>query len=300
MGSRVKLAEDLAKMIKEVNTTVREGKERIPNSETHMKEWCSHFAMDESKIRAILQDLKNAHYIFQFSIVLPDPNLFLPGTDSYVYAEQSILNDLKKYCELRLEKTYEQTFYKKKSPFQIIKELFPKVKEYNNTPLGKALNEAVMIEEFVRLMNNSGYEYTEQWKKSKLREIYSETEEEVPSLESELETQSRALDQVASKIDPGENPNSTWSKITDTFPVEFLIRIHFRKYEFETVKKLILTGKIRSESDLKYIRDTLQMMEGRTNQDIILKKHLAEMVELRRLAQGKLNYIRSKASLKKS
>ncbi|MCC5813431.1 MAG: hypothetical protein JJT78_01625 [Leptospira sp.] len=293
MGSKVKIALELAEMIKDINASGRDGRERIPNTETHMKEWCAHFAMEETAIRKILTELKDAHYIFVINIVVPDTNLFLPGTDSFVYAESSLLNDLKRYSELRLEKTYESTFYKKKSPFQIIKELFPKAKEYNNTPMGKALNEAVMIEEFSRVLANSAVEYTDSWKKNKIKDIYSEADEEVPSLEEELEQKSRAIDQLPKEKDNSENPNSQWSKVTNSFPIEFLLRIHFRKYEFDTVKKLIQTGKIKDEENLKYIRDTLQTMESRTSQDTILKRHLNEMIELRRITQGKLNLLRT-------
>lgn len=293
MGSKVNVALELAEMIKEINVSAKDGRERIPNTETHMKEWCAHFAMDEKVIRKILQDLKEAHFIFVINIVVPDTNLYLPGTDSFVYAELSLLNDLKRYSEMRLEKTYEATFYKKKSPFQIIKELFPKAKEYNNTPMGKALNEAVMIEEFSRVLTNSSVEYTEGWKKNKIKEIYAELDDELPSMEAELEKTARAVDQVPKKNEPAENPNSQWNKVTNAFPIEFLLRIHFRKYEFETVKKLIQTGKIKTEEDLKYIRDTLQTMEGRTSQDTILKRHLNEMIDLRRMAQGKLNMLRT-------
>lgn len=291
---------ELAEMIKKINVTEKDGVERIPNTEIHMKEWCSHFAMEEKAIRKILEDLKNAHYIFTINTVLPDPHLYLPGTDSFIYAEFSLVNDLKRYSELRLEKTYESTFYKKKSPFQIIKELFPKVREYNNTPIGKAINETVMIEEFTRVLGNAAFEYTDAWKKAKLREIYSEEEEtgeEIPDMEIELEKQNRAVDQLPGLTGSQQtDTNSNWGKITNNFPVDFLLRIHFRKLEFDVVRKLITTGKIREEKDLKYVRDTLQKMEERANRDPILKRYNNEMVDLRRLAQGRLNSLRKVSS----
>jgi hypothetical protein len=288
MGSKVNTAIELVEMIKKENIS---GNERIPNSETHMKIWCAHFAFEEKAIRKILEDLKEAHYIFIINIVNPDTHLYLPGTDSYVIADFAILNDLKRFSELRLEKTYESTFYKKKSPFQIIRELFPKIREYNNTPIGKSVNESVMIDEFIRVLTNSAFEYTDQWKINKLREIYSESEEAVSNIDEELGVSLRAADQVVAK-EVVDNSKTAWGKATNSFPVEFLLRIHFRKYEFEVVKKLIQTGKIHEASDLKYIRDTLQVMETRTQQDPILKRYMNEMVDLRRLAQTRLNTIR--------
>ena len=55
------------------------------------------------------------------------------------------------------------------------------------------------------------------------------------------------MDQTAGK-EYIENPNSSWSKITHNFPVDFLVRIHFRKYDFDTVKKLIQKGKINNNN----------------------------------------------------
>ncbi|PJE04005.1 MAG: hypothetical protein CK427_03995 [Leptospira sp.] len=289
MGSKVKIGLELAELIKTENLG---GKERLPNTETHMKQWCAHFALDEKSLRDILTNLRDAHYIFIINIVLPDPNLYLPSIDSYAYADPSLLNDLKRYSENRLEKTYESTFYKKKSPFQITRELFPKIKEFNNSAMGKCLNESVMLDEFIRVLTNVPFEFADQWRAAKLREIYSEEEEETPHIEEELAAKARAMDQPSGK-EYIENPKSAWSKITNNFSIEFLLRIHFRKYEFEVVKKLILKGKIQSETDLKFIRDTLQLMESRTNQDPILKRHMNEMIELRRLAQTKLNILRT-------
>jgi hypothetical protein len=289
MAGKVKSALELAELIKEENSN---GRDRIPNSETHMKNWCAHFAQTEQQIREVLLKLRDAHYIFIINIVSPDPNLYLPGTDSYVFADLGILNELKRFSENRLEKAYEATFYKKKSPFQITRELFPKIKEFNNTPLGKALNETVMLEEFSRVMQNSAFEYDDSWRLPKIKEIYEETLENITEAMEQEALPARAVDQVSQKKEALDNPNSLWAKLSSTFSVEFLLRIHFRKYEFEVVKKLIQTGKIRMEPDLKYIRDTLQMMEGRIDQDPILKRHLNEMIELRRLAQAKLNILR--------
>ncbi len=62
MGKMVKTAIELAEMIKTENVG---GKERLPNTETHMKHWCAHFAMDEKSIRKILDMLRDSHYIFR-------------------------------------------------------------------------------------------------------------------------------------------------------------------------------------------------------------------------------------------
>ncbi|MCZ8344087.1 MAG: hypothetical protein O9301_13715, partial [Leptospira sp.] len=67
----------------------------------------------------------------------------------------------------------------------------------------------------------------------------------------------------------------------------------------DIIRKLIQTGKLKEEKDLKYVRDTLQLMETRLEQDNILKRYFTEMVELRRYTQAKLNVMRQAAATPK-
>ncbi len=90
-------------------------------------------------------------------------------------------------------------------------------------------------------------------------------------------------------MDPG---NSKWSKAVNQFSIRFLIRIHFRKYEFDVVKKLVQTSKISMLDDLVYIRDLLKDLERQLDKDTILKYHLDKIVELRRITQAKINVLR--------
>lgn len=87
------------------------------------------------------------------------------------------------------------------------------------------------------------------------------------------------------------NRSGNWGKAVDKFGVQFLLRIHFRKYEFDKVRHLLKTRKIAREEDVRFIRDTLRLMEGRTHIDPQLNYHLAKMADLRRMAQLRLNQI---------
>jgi len=289
MTPLIKILLDLAEQVKLENT---KGKEKIPSSDVFVKKMTVHFSRTEEEIKKFIVSLREAHYIFVINIVIPDANYFVNSLDAYVYAEQSLLADLKRYADGKIEQIYEGQFYKRKSAFQIVRELFPKIREFNNSPLGKAINEVVMLEEYNRLLSSNPYEYSEAWKKERLFAIYHEVEDDtlIPTNPTD-DNPLRAVDQMK---DGGvtTSPNSKWGKTTNQFSVDFLVRIHFRKYEFETVRKLILTGRITKESDLIYIRDTLRKMEGRTNIDHLLKHYMNQMVDLRRLAQAKINIIR--------
>nr|WP_245918277.1 hypothetical protein [Leptospira ellinghausenii] len=284
---------DLADMIRKENL---ESREKIPTSDTHLRVWSSQLARTEEDIRKLLTSLRDSHYIFIVSIVSPDPNLFVYGEDAYVFAEPFILNELKKHSEESLEKLYEASNYKRKSAFQITRELFPKIKEFNNTPLGRSINLSVMLEEFQRMLTAQSYEYTDQWRRNKLQEIYKDevlVAEELANNANfrENDPTKRAIDQLKDQA-PKEKIDSNWVKAKDNFSTEFLLRVHFRKYEFDIVKKLIQSGKLKEEKDIKYVRDTIQLMESRMEQDNLLKRYANEMIELRRYAQAKLNMIR--------
>ena len=91
---------------------------------------------------------------------------------------------------------------------------------------------------------------------------------------------------------PGE-----WERAVQRYGINFLLRIHFRKYEFEKVRKLLKTGRIQKEEDIRYIRDTLRLMETRVEKDFRLRIHMAKMQELRRMAHNRLMRIRQEKNL---
>lgn len=284
--SNIKILQDIANQIKEENAR---GRERIPTSESLIKRMMTLHSKSAEDIKFYLEQLKDLHYIFIINIVAPDQALFVQAVDSYVYADQNILNELKHYTEQRLTQIYENTYYKRKSGFQIIRELLPKVKEFNNTQLGRCMNEAIMLDEYIRLIATNAFEYTDSWRKEKLYKLYRDEES---SYETEYEDENSSGYQSTSErryMDPG---NSKWSKAVNQFSIRFLIRIHFRKYEFDVVKKLVQTSKISMLDDLVYIRDLLKELERQLDKDTILKYHLDKIVELRRITQAKINVLR--------
>ncbi|TGN17872.1 hypothetical protein [Leptospira idonii] len=292
MAGSIKACLELADSIKKENL---EGREKIPTSDTHLRIWAGQFGRSEEDVRKLLNALKDSHYIFVVNIVAPDPNLFVYGEEAYFYTDNSIVGELKRNAEETLEKLYESSNYKRKSSFQITRELFPKIKEFNNTPLGRAINLVVMLEEYSRILTTSSFEYTDQWRRNKLQEIFRDeansVDEMAPYLnQREQDASKRATDQL--KEAPKEKIDQNWVKATQNFSAEFLIRVHFRKYEFDVIKKLIQTGKLKEEKDLKFVRDTLQTMEGRMSEDGLLRRYAEEMTDLRRYCQAKLNMLR--------
>lgn len=290
MPSTLKIALDIAENIRTENIA---GKVRIPSSDTHLRIWASNYIKSEDDIRKILINLKDAHYIFLVHTVAPDPNLFVYGEESYVFADYSILNELKKVTEEQLEKIYEATQYKRKSAFQITRELFPKIKDYNNTPLGRAINLSVMMEEYQRLVNAQSFEFTDQWRRTKIQELFKDDAASSADMAAALNFSKQEEVEIESHAEVSkEKEDPVWQRVTQEFPVEFLLRIHFKKYEFDVIKKLIQTGRVKEEKYLKMIRDTLETLEKKSEKDRILQMHKDTIIDLRRYSQAKLNMAR--------
>ncbi|AVV49954.1 hypothetical protein [Leptospira santarosai] len=294
MSALSEVALQIASEIRKVN--LRED-QRIPTSDTFMKKLMSLYSREPDDLRNILETLRAAKIIFVIKVVLPEERASKmndPGVDAYAYADLKILNDLKYYSEKKLEHLYEATYYKKKSPSTITRELFPKIRELNNTPIGRMVNIVVMIEEFIRMMNNNPNDFQ---KGSQALEDILAAKGDNPTESSEPLSNSfgpnlsqRATDRMADQ-EANLNPNSPWGRMVSKFSIEFLLRVHLRKCEFETVRKLIISGKVTGEENLRLIRDSLLKMEKNINVDKVLASYLEEMTELRRLAQRKLNAV---------
>ncbi|MCD1164514.1 hypothetical protein KQY10_02520 [Leptospira interrogans] len=297
MSALSEVALQIASEIRKVN--LRED-QRIPTSDTFIKELMSLFSREPDELRNILETLRTAKIIFIIKIVLPDDKTSRmndPGVDAYAYADLKILNDLKYYSEKKLERLYEATYYKKKSPSTITRELFPKIRELNNTPMGRMVNVAVMLEEYIRMMNNNPNEFQEEFRTQAIEDLLLSTGDtsKTPDRQTPLSNSfgpnlsQRATDRM--EIPTNINPNSPWGRMVSKFSIDFLLRVHLRKCEFETIRKLITSGKVTSEENLRLIRDSLLKMEKNVNVDKVLASYLDEMTELRRLTQRKLNSI---------
>ncbi len=82
-----------------------------------------------------------------------------------------------------------------------------------------------------------------------------------------------------------------WGRAVQKYGVQFLVRVHLRKYEFDVLRSLIRGGRISREDDLRFVRESIRKMQGRLEQDPTLKRYPKEMAEVRRLCQIRLNRI---------
>ncbi len=80
-----------------------------------------------------------------------------------------------------------------------------------------------------------------------------------PEKEAVVEKPSRrAIDSPDYTVFNRINHAVDWQQLTRVFDVPFILRIHFRKCEFQQVMHLVNSGKISDEADLTYILQSLQ------------------------------------------
>jgi hypothetical protein len=278
--------------IKEINNNVYE--EAIPTSDIIFRKYLNDLVYSEDMASYYLKLLAESNFIFVIQIVKPDTILRIPGIDGYVVAELDIIEKLLAVYNQRLVTIYEAEKRKLAGVETIIRELMPKVKELNNTPLGKVLNICIMLEQFTRIIHERPDHFQDAYRISKLKQFipeedeFKEPEEEHEKIQ-QVQERRRAVDteeyQQLSKM----NLTGNWAKAVEQFGVQFLIRVHLRKYEFDVLKKLLLQKRIAREEDLIFLRDSLRKMEERSLFNPELKKYLNEIKELKRIVQIKIN-----------
>jgi hypothetical protein len=278
--------------IKEINNNIYE--EAIPTSDIIFRKYLNDLVYSEDMARYYLKLLAESNFIFMIQIVKPDTILRIPGIDGYVVAELDIIEKLLAVYNQRLVTIYEAEKRKLAGVETIIRELMPKVKELNNTPLGKVLNICIMLEQFTRIIHERPDHFQDAYRISKLKQFipeedeFKEPEEEHEKIQ-QVEERRRAVDteeyQQLSKM----NLTGNWAKAVEQFGVQFLIRVHLRKCEFDVLKKLLLQKRIAREEDLIFLRDSLRKMEERSLFNPELKKYLNQIKELKRIVQIKIN-----------
>lgn len=282
--------------IKDVNLKIYE--DSIPTSDIIYRQVLYDIVTSSDLANYYLKLLAEANYIFIINIVKPDLHLKISGIDGYVVSEKPILESLLGEYKKRLEHIYEVEKRKSSGADTIIRELIPHIKEYNNTSIGKVLNICIMLDQFLRLIEESPQKYTEETKLYLLRQLLPEenithTNYEFEKKENEqniqIQEKKRAVDTEEYKELSKMNLAGNWGKAVKQFGVQFLIRVHLRKHEYDILKKLLLQKKIAKEEDLLFLRDCLRKMEENYYLDKEIKKYINEIKELKRIVQLKIN-----------
>ncbi len=316
--SQKEILQDIVNRIREANLTRTE--EFIPRSDSIYKKLLGDLVDSETEMFHFINLLREADSLFVIHIVEDDEAHDIKGVDGYVLAEASVVTRVREKSYELLEHIYESEMSQHKPANSIIHELIPRLSNYKNTPIGQALNAAIMLQQLGQVMEENYVDYTEAARERKLTalldkkhteelkesEMQESDEMEIVGLTDELSSREihtglsdaeptllsrRAVDTDTALELEQMDRSGQWGVAVDRFGVEFLVRIHFRKHEFHLVRNLVRQKKIAREKDLRMIRDMLRTMEDRIDENSELRHYRREIVELRRMVQMKLNKI---------
>ena len=241
----------LEKLLDEVYNQIRKENAKedltaVPHSDDFAKQIQSILGIPPADLKMYVNILKEAHKVFVFEIVKDDPDHEIKRIDGYVDANLQTITRLKNYYQSRLMEEYEKRFKKRVLVHQIVKEIFPNIKLYNNTSLGFVANKAIMLEEYEKLIEKEYSEFSEEWKSRRLRKLLKAegclTQRKVGGGNRFMGRQGsstatgstrRAIDSENTRIFQQEHQEAV-RKMLKVYGIDFY-QVHLRKYDFEVI-----------------------------------------------------------------
>jgi len=303
----------LEKLLDEVYNQIRKENAKedltaVPHSDDFAKQIQSILGIPPADLKMYVNILKEAHKVFVFEIVKDDPDHEIKRIDGYVDANLQTITRLKNYYQSRLMEEYEKRFKKRVLVHQIVKEIFPNIKLYNNTSLGFVANKAIMLEEYEKLIEKEYSEFSEEWKSRRLQEIIEEQKKiSSRNAKSEAGTDSwggegssaeagstrRAIDSEEYKDFPNKNTKEAVRKMLKVYGIDFFYRVHLRKYDFEVIINAIEWREIDRKTDLRMLKEHLKKMKMNYERDPELEKYSDQMYRLERIISRHISTARA-------
>jgi hypothetical protein len=301
------LAELLDAIIVDVRSrnTLR-GVQSLPLSDEFPDWIAKRYSLTPFSIPALFRILADSHMLFVIPVVEADRRERVRRIEGYVIAEGNIIKNMVEIFGDELIRAYSTEFSMKYSVDRIIREFFPKIKEYNNTELGKTANILINLMASQSTLERNIMEYGQKWREKQLREEI----EKAPPLESFLDTgddrksggpkadahksptgaskSRRATD--AARIEEFRKYSGKYSieKTIAVYGVEFYARVCFREYQFALVKRLVEENRIADEGDLRTVKAILQKTRANSDQDLKLQSYANEINALEKTINEKL------------
>lgn len=282
-----KLAEEIFRAIATANS--RSNRDSIPHSDEFILRTVSTLGVDERIMFELLRILRESHRILVMVIVKEDASRKVRRVEGYVDADLKTIHNLRDIHDKLLVDMYEETFKKRSMARQIVHELFPRVYQHNNTPLGQILNKVIMLEEFEKLISKHYTEYTDTWKEKKLDELIAENLSILsPSMPEKKQNEPvqkqsmRAVDSVMAGDMSTIGSRDSLSRVLNIYGLEFFLRVHLRKCQFDYVQQIVESGSVKSKADLQLIKNMIQNMKLNVDRDPELKRRMDELMKLER------------------
>ncbi len=301
-----KIIEELYGEIKKRNA--ESGDNCIPQSDEFIKLMSATLGIPAEQVSRFLEVLVNSHRVFSFEIVHSDESRDVPRVDAYVATEIITVRRLRNMFQQELVRLYAQQFKKDLMVHQVVREIFPIIRSLNNTPIGKAANKAIMLDELEKMMEKDFQEFTEDQKE---RLLHSELERlnlvedadkksEKPAGEKKERATStpstgerggnRAVDSRHYGDFITKKSKYPLQRILNIYGVEFFLKVNLRNCQYEYLKKLIEDNQLYRRNDLIVLKDMLRTVKNNADVDPRVKEGLEEIYELEKAIHHRMYF----------
>jgi len=272
------------KIVKDLNENLK-----VATSEELEKLALKKFSINSKTIFSTINILIDAKMVFSFEIKKEDAYKKIDKLLGYVVTDFEIIRNLKNSSFSDLTVEYNEKFNKGSSAHGIIKELFPKINQFNNTPLGFALNQSIMLSEYEELLEKEYLKYTKEEKTKNLNNILeSEKAENEKAVNKEIDTEKlekhnkRAEDSKEYENFKQQSRNRSISSILNIYGIDFFFRANLRRYQFKVLITAIEERHIYKKSDLQLLKKLLNTINDRMTKDPKLIDYFEEINLLNR------------------
>jgi len=265
----------------------------VPTSDTFIKELVSITGLLESDIKEILEKLKDMNEIFTMEVVKEDRQNKVPAVVGYVVANKSIIKNLIKIYDRKLERIYAGVRKIPKSATQILREPSSYDPSLNNTPLGKAINICNMLRMFLGAMEKNPSRYSMARIREKRKELERELLEKRKSAQkSEQEEEEvediRAITKKYYDIAEEEYKKKVslpkWRNYRyalNQYGFKNLMTYYIRAGRFDVIERLIKEGLIFRKDELEFILHKIEEQRNRVFSK--MKDNLIERAKIRKV-----------------
>ena len=302
MQTLEELLEALVAEIRARNTG--RGLQSLPLSEEFPDWFAKRHSLLPFTTPALFKILADSHMIFIVPVVEADRRERIRRVEGYAVAEGNIIKNMVGHFGDELIRAYSAEFSAKYSVERIIREFFPRIKEYNNTELGRMANIVINLMACQSNLERNILEYGQKWREKRLREEIGKS----PPLESFLDRDGggecdgaedpggeavppksrRATDAARIEEFRAYSNKNTIEKTLAVYGIEFYTRVCFREYRFGLIRKLVEEDRITDAGDLRTVKLILQKTRANSDQDLNLQTYAHDINALEKALNEKL------------
>ena len=276
----------------------------IPYSDAFFKDTESLFGLSTDEIGAIIKILNESHKILIMEISKEEYEDKKDKIYGYIDANITTIEKLRGVFHKGLVDEYELKYGVRKGAAQLIKELAQNLQNINNSILGIFLNKAIMLDNYIYLIQKNHNEYTEEWKNEHLEQLISAYESR---LKKDSGSDKDAGKNDAEKKGDGARPVravdsplmedftkhttiGSIEKVLHIYGVDFFFRVNLRKYKFSYLSQIVETGLIDRKSDLLKIKEMVKKVKENIHKDKELENYYDDIMSLDRKVTRIISY----------